>query len=71
MGGIAVAIHVLSWTVRVTLDSKVEARPDMALLDITHMIKELQNFSLARQYLVFLADAAHAETLSHERLALA
>ena len=29
------AIHVLPWTVRVTLDSKVEARPDMALLNIT------------------------------------
>ena len=27
------AIHVLPWTVRVTLDSKVEDRPDMALLD--------------------------------------
>ena len=34
---ILVAIHVLPWTVRVTLDSKVEARPDMALLDITHL----------------------------------
>ena len=36
------AIHVLPWTDRVTLDSKVEARPDMVLLDITLL------FSLCR-----------------------
>ena len=31
------AIHVLPWTVRVTLD--VEARPDMALLDKSELLR--------------------------------
>ena len=42
-----------------------------ACMDHTNMVKETQNSSMARQYLIFLADAARAETLSHERLALA
>ena len=35
MGSIGVAIHVLPWTIRVTLDYKVEYRHNIALLDIT------------------------------------
>ena len=38
IGGIGVAIHVLSWTVSVTMDFKVETRPIMARLDTTCVV---------------------------------
>ena len=43
------ANYLLPWTVRVTLDSKVEARPDMALLDKSEVSPENDTNASSRQ----------------------